>query len=74
LKKIYNENLLVFKTIYTQNLLRFKKYFYLKITYIEKSFQTSKKKKSQKNGIRSFDIYVQYLYTKGNYKKVAQKL
>jgi len=66
--------LLVLKTTCIEKFLGFKNWLYGKTTYIEKSFQTSKKRKSQKNGIGIFHIYVQYLYTNDDYKKVAQKL
>jgi hypothetical protein len=65
---------LVLKITCIEKLLGFKNWLYGKTTYIEKSLQTSKKRKSQKNGIGIFHIYVQYLYTNDDYRKVAQKL
>jgi hypothetical protein len=74
-KTSYIEILFILKNLPTlTKLLGFKNWLYGKTTYIGKSLQTSKKRKSQKNGIGIFHIYVQYLYTNDDYRKVAQKL
>jgi hypothetical protein len=85
-KKNYIEKLLGFKnwmdekTTCIEKMLGLEKILPWKKNYIEKllklknCFKHPKKRNHKKHVIRSFHIYVQYLYTNGNYRKVAQKL
>jgi hypothetical protein len=68
------------KTTCTKKLLGLKDFFPWKKNYIKNllklrnCFKHPKSRNHKKYGIGSFHIYVQYLYIKGNYGKVAQKL
>jgi hypothetical protein len=69
---VYNEKVLAFSTICIEKLFGLKNWLHLKTSLLK---ICTKHPKNHKNyGIRSLHIYVQYLYTKSNYKKVAQKL
>ncbi len=72
-KKNYIEKLLVFKTTCIEKLLGFKNWLYCieKLLVLKNHFKHPKRRNHKKYVIRSFHIYVQYLYTNGNYKMVA---
>jgi hypothetical protein len=61
------------KTICIEKLFAWKNYT-KKLLIFKNCFKHPRKRNHKKYGIGSFHIHVQYLYTKGNYKMVAQKL
>jgi hypothetical protein len=57
------------KFVFIEKIFALKNYLHWK-----NHFKDSKKGNHQKYGIRTFHIFVSHLYSKGNYRKVAQKL